>query len=132
MKTFYNRDEFLDFIMNFEGELTTKKVKVYFEGEIVAEYIRQKLSEPDEMLKTIALIVECSTDEIKSKSRKTDLVYCRIIFAKLMHGKLSLAEIGKMINRDHSSIVYYIKTFKNEIKHNKKFKRYFDEVLRNL
>jgi hypothetical protein len=51
--------------------------------------------------------------DLTTNSRKRDLVYKRYyIYSELQKSKLNLCEIGKMVNRDHSSVIYGIKQHK--------------------
>lgn len=59
-------------------------------------------------------------DEVLSKSRKREMVCarCIIVHELLRNTYLTLAKIGKILNRDHSSIIYlrelYTDTYKTD------------------
>jgi hypothetical protein len=55
-------------------------------------------------------------DEISSKSRKLHVVKARQELAYILHTRLHLtySEIGRILDRDHSSIIYLVKTFSPE------------------
>lgn len=53
-----------------------------------------------------------SYEEVLSKNRKRELVNLRIAIAVRFRGRgLSLKRIGVLLNRDHATIIYYLKTF---------------------
>jgi hypothetical protein len=54
-------------------------------------------------------------EQLDGKNRRRDLVYRRIYlfkYLKQMEG-LSLVEIGKLFNRDHSTVIHGLKAFEN-------------------
>lgn len=57
-------------------------------------------------------------EQIQGKSRKRELVYVRHIFTKVLRDKtlLSLAQIGKEINRDHTTVLAGIAVINSRIK----------------
>lgn len=62
-------------------------------------------------------------DDVLSKSRKTDFVYCRTAFVVIVKEKYDLCndKIGIMINRCHSNVHYLYK--------NQPQNKYFNTVL---
>ena len=98
----------------------------------------QCLIKPDEFPKPIkiltktvfenaAKIFEITDVEIKSKCRIQHLVKCRMFISFYLkdHG-LTLARIGKLLNRDHTSIMHQLKTFNDEIKYDEQFKQDYE------
>lgn len=65
--------------------------------------------------------------DIKTKTRKPIFVEARIIFTKLMYDKnlYSFSEIGSYINKDHSTIIYYLSRH-NELMESKNYFIYFE------
>ncbi|MGN0929860.1 MAG: helix-turn-helix domain-containing protein [Alphaproteobacteria bacterium] len=64
-------------------------------------------------------------DELSSKNRARNLLYPRITISYYLRDRLNLsnAMIGKMLNRKHSTITYYInEVYPNEHKYNKEFR----------
>ena len=54
--------------------------------------------------------------EVQSKGRQRNLVYNRCLIANYLYSHcydLTLQKIGKLINRDHTSIIHYLKSHKN-------------------
>ena len=56
------------------------------------------------------LINNCFNVKIEEKTKKRFVVECRYIFAKIIYDKqlFTLEEIGKFINKDHSTISFYL------------------------
>ena len=50
---------------------------------------------------------------LSDKSRKKEIVEARMMYAKIMkrHTRLSLAAIGRAINKDHATIIHYLNNF---------------------
>lgn len=74
-------------------------------------------------------------DTYTGKSRQRDKCYARMIFVyhcrKL---KLSLYAIANLVNRDHSSIVHYLKQYVIDYKYDREFREWADrinEILKN-
>lgn len=62
------------------------------------------------LLDKICTVMELSVDDIISSSRAPRLVMARAVFSYIARERgLSLIDIGDVINRDHSSITYYLK-----------------------
>jgi chromosomal replication initiation ATPase DnaA len=65
-----------------------------------------------EIINTINNILEV---DIRSKTRKREVVYSRFIYYHLMRYKLkknySLTEIGSFLKKDHSSVLHGLKQF---------------------
>lgn len=59
-----------------------------------------------------------------TNSRKQKLFLARMVFINNCREqeKMSLQEIGDLINRHHTTVMHGIKTYKNEIKYNNKFR----------
>lgn len=71
----------------------------------------------DYLLSKVSAEFEISEATIKGRSRKEKVVLARHIFAFIARVKFgfSLPVIGKFINRDHTSILYFEKTGKDRI-----------------
>ena len=54
-------------------------------------------------------------EDILGPSRKRELFYIRVIFTKIMRENtdLYLSQIGELINRNYSTLVYYLKIYKD-------------------
>ncbi len=82
------------------------------------------LSDLDFAIKTINKTKEIFGLDILEKTRKRDYADLRMITAYLIktHTKLSLGQIGKMMNKDHATILHYCKTTESLLKTNGQFK----------
>ena len=69
--------------------------------------------------------------QICDKTRKKLLVYCRMLATEccMRKGETTIT-IGKKLNRDHTTIVYYSQNFENEYEYNKEFRNLADKVLK--
>lgn len=58
-------------------------------------------------------------EELKGRSRKLRIVFARQILSYLLYtspnSNLSLASVGKMLNRDHTSIVHSVKVVADRV-----------------
>lgn len=84
----------------------------------------------DKIISTVAQSHGITKADILSPSRLSKLVYARQMIASLAKSltKCSLQEIGKYLgNKDHATIIYYIRQFKLKIERNPKIN---DEVNR--
>lgn len=62
---------------------------------------------PGVVVKAIEMASDITIDEIRSDSKKQELVYCRIIMANaLAKAGFGPTKIGKILHRDHSSVVH--------------------------
>ena len=54
-------------------------------------------------------------EKLAGKKRRRDLVYRRIYLFKYLHTMegMTLVDIGKLFNRDHSTVIHGLKTFDN-------------------
>ena len=99
-----------------------------------------KPDEPTKPIKTLtktavenaAKVFDIKEEEIKGTCRKQHFVKCRMFISfYLKDNGLTFHYIGNLINKDHSSIIHYLKTFNNEVKCNDAFKQdyeYFKSV----
>lgn len=81
----------------------------------------------EEIFQTIRQICSAygvSVDDVLSRSRKRELCHVRIIIAYIIRNKyrLSYYETGKFINRDHSTITYYVKIYDDLCKYDFSFR----------
>ena len=73
-----------------------------------------------------------STD-LMTQSRKRNNVNARMTFAYLLKQKgYNWPQIGGFMNRDHSTVIYYVKRLKPCIKTDRLFKNYFDIIEKNF
>jgi hypothetical protein len=67
-----------------------------------------------ETTKTIEFLESFFGMSLSEKSRKRSMVEARMIYAKLMkvYTRTSLSDIGRAIERDHATIIHYLRNFK--------------------
>jgi len=69
------------------------------------------MQQHNKMIDKIKYMIELH--DLTTNSRKREQVYKRYyIYSELQKSKLNLCEIGKMVNRDHSSVIHGIKQHK--------------------
>lgn len=63
-----------------------------------------------QMMRAIECELNVTEEQLKSKSRKRDIVEARVIFCvmlKNMDKKITLTKLGSYIMKDHSTVVHY-------------------------
>lgn len=90
-------------------ELYERRLEVVFEA--VCEVTKQPL------------------ERIKSETKTNELVYARYFAYKLIkdHLRYTVVAIGKIFNRDHSTVVTGLQTFDDLYRFNPEFKGHFDK-----
>lgn len=84
-----------------------------------------KIGSPDGIVDAVAAVLNVESKFIKGDSRKREFVEARQIAIGLIaesDPRITLTRIGKMFNRDHSTIIYAKKTFDALYLTNKAFK----------
>jgi chromosomal replication initiation ATPase DnaA len=71
-----------------------------------------KREELNEIMSFVSLIFELTTDQIKGPARFPKNIAARRTFSYIAHQKgFKLVDIGKQLNRHHSSIINYLQNF---------------------
>ena len=67
-----------------------------------------------------------SYEDVVGKRREVPLPFARAMIAKTIREThdISLIEIGRIINRNHSTIIFYIKMYDTEYKYNQEFRNF--------
>jgi hypothetical protein len=80
------------------------------------------------ILKDVSIKTNISVDVMKGKSRKREVVEARQLFFKRAKEitNLSLSKIGSRLNRDHSTVLYGIKTVNNLKSLSERYDVYFN------
>lgn len=88
----------------------------------------------DKIIQTVCKTWNRSLDDVCGRSRKQDVVYTRMTIAHFLrkYTKLSTTEIGKLINRDHATILYYLKAYDSEFRFNKDFRNFAERIKEDL
>lgn len=82
-----------------------KNVTIQLKGENIAGYT---ITDLILLAKEIERVTRVTLPELISKKRNKQLVMARQMFSYIAHkaGNFSLSEIGRFLNRDHSTIIY--------------------------
>ncbi|MDR1459715.1 MAG: hypothetical protein LBI60_05830 [Bacteroidales bacterium] len=76
-----------------------------------------------EIEKAIYATMKITFSEIVGKSRKRNKVYARMIFAKYMTEKgYTIQRVSKKMKHSHSTVVYYVKKYKDDFQYNPEFR----------
>jgi chromosomal replication initiator protein len=68
-------------------------------------------------------------EEIEQGSRRHRITFARMILVYYMRKEFwSLNEIGKKMQKDHTTILYYLNRYKDLYKYDKDFKRLADKI----
>lgn len=97
--------------------LSKERQGMYIEG--VCPY------DSDKVMIAVSEVLEVSIKDIKSLSRKTELVFARqaaMFLIRKSNKTITLKSIGKIFNRDHSTVIYAIRSMTDHIKIEKKTK----------
>jgi chromosomal replication initiation ATPase DnaA len=75
-------------------------------------YVNLPVSNSDEIVKEICIKYMVRREDVLSRSRYTTFVRARKEIARAIasrYPKTSLHQIGKIINKDHATIIYYLR-----------------------
>lgn len=80
--------------------------------------------EPDEILNKVCKYFKANPDDVTSKSRRRELVEVRYICISLIknYTNLTLFKIGRIFDRDHSTIIHAINTVNDLSETDREFK----------
>ena len=87
--------------------------------EIVKEYVNQLNTDNSAILDDLrqtSLKLGLTFEEINNSSRQRVNVYKRVIMANYISGaypNLTLQEIGKLMNKNHATIIHYLRIYDN-------------------
>ena len=99
-------------------------IPILFESMACKSVIVEKLKD------AILHVMGFKFQEIIIKSRKKDLFFARMIIINhcFTNEKMNFVEIGEIINRDHTTVLHGIKTYRNEMKYNSSFRELVSKV----
>lgn len=81
------------------------------------------------ILDAIQEVAGCSFQDISGQARERRFVYSRMIFTHHCHqGKNTLTQIARDINRDHSTVLYYLKKYQDDYRFTAEFRELCDKV----
>ena len=100
---------------------------------MISPYVYVGLRRSKEAKQAIIIICEqigVTEDDVKGRSRKRDYVIARHIYCFVAHFyyKYHLTSIGRILDRDHSSVIHAIKAVCNEYETNTEFKKTFERI----
>ena len=84
----------------------------------------------DKIIQTVCRKWRVTYEEVCGRSRKRELVFARMTVAHFLreYMPLSTIEIGMLMCRDHCSVIYYLKTYKDEFRFNEEFRNFAESI----
>lgn len=121
----------------FDSKQSRIELKIAHEFGITVMYesaILKNMIKTEKIKEAIFDVLGLRFDQYTTNSRERHFFYARMIFINYCREvqDITLEEIGIMLNRDHSTVLHGIKTFKNEIQYNADFRedcRKINEIL---
>lgn len=88
----------------------------------------------EKIIKIVRSEFVVSEDELKSKSRKREIVIPRQIAMHIIKERtvMSLKAIGIVFNRDHSTVIFAINTVNDLIETDKGFRKKYEQIQRKI
>lgn len=107
--------------------------KIKLNGEAALKYINHTntILKMEKLLKIKEIIDTKYNCDISKKTRKNSTPDMRKIYSKIAREKTghSLAEIGYVVNRNHSSVFYEIRKAEDHLQTDKDFKSKYEDIL---
>lgn len=93
----------------------------------------RRLALNDEIKRIVSKVSYVDTKDIVSKNRKQKFFFARMLCAVLLREcNYSLCNIGAAINRDHATVIYYLKQHETELEYNADYRRMFKKALAEI
>lgn len=87
----------------------------------------------DEIKKIVSKVTYVDIEDIVSKNRKQKFFFARMMCAVLLREcNYSLYNIGAAINRDHATVVYYLKQHDTELDFNSEYRAMYKKAVATL
>jgi len=101
-----------------------------FIRELIVSRTRDRVHFKDDLISVVCDVFDVEVKAVFSENRKRELVMARVVIGRLlrMNTKMTYSKIGELLNRDHSSVVYYVNLFEDEMQFNEWFKSKANEV----
>lgn len=120
-----------------QASLNKKEISVELAKSVVDRYVKKIVNEVsiDMIQKAVCRYFELSMEQLKSKTRKRNIVQARQIamYLSKQYTKKSLAYIGSQNGgRDHATVLHACKTVKNLMDIDKTFRNYVDDINKKL
>lgn len=115
-------------------DLFTKIVEVDRQITKVVDRSKLEVINLDELVEIISSVTNVSVEDIKGKRRYTEVVLSRSLlyyFGKFIYGYTFVA-LGKFTNRDHSTVIHNYRNFDNDIRQNRLFRSWHDEIFEKI
>lgn len=81
------------------------------------------------LIEVIKEVTGLDFDQYTDKSREKNKVYARMIFSVQMFKDWNgISSTGRIINRDHATVLYYLKKYPDEVRYNKEFRELAERV----
>ncbi len=95
---------------------------------------RTETQEIEIILEGVCKFFGVSREEVLSTSRKKNLVLARqaLIYLLKNFAQKSLKEISAFVKKEHSTVIYHLKTFERRLQENRAFKMQIDFLLKEL
>ena len=81
----------------------------------------------NEVMKAVSEVCGCTVDELRSRCRRQHLVAARKIVAVVLRG-YTLHHVGRMICRHHATVLFYRRTFDDNVKYDRYLRERYEEV----
>lgn len=119
----------------FSSSLLMKNIDTQeMAAEVLSEIVNEKISgkniDKDIIIETVSTYLNISIKDIFSKTRKQEVVFARQLCIYLISQMLSLplASIGKLFNRDHTTIMHAKNKIETDLKTDKKLKLQISDI----
>lgn len=117
--------------------LTEREIDMKLAKSVVNQYISKAANEVnvDFILAIVSEAFEISIEQLKSKSRKRDIVIGRQVamYLSKKYTKVSLKELGGVFGgRDHSTVIYSLKTVEDLLETDDKFSGRVNGVVKQI
>lgn len=96
--------------------------------------IREQRHQWGDVMRCVCQVFQLTPDDIYSTTRKQQIIYARHTFNHICRTRLnmSLESIGRIINRDHSTIIHSVRQTNDLIEYDKQFDRTYQQTLKLL
>jgi chromosomal replication initiation ATPase DnaA len=113
-KTFVNSEYYklTEVLRKLENVKIVYRDRILYNDANLTEYI-----DYDREAARIANLYKISIDELKCKNRLRKYVDCRVYFCRYMkkkYGNITSVSLARYLNRDHSTVLYYLHRYKGE------------------
>lgn len=88
----------------------------------------------EKIINDVCSLYGVTREELVSPSKLQCLFFARAMVGYFLarYSQLSLSDIGKIMNRNHSTISYYKRTYKHEFAYNAEFRNFANIVLDSI